>query len=204
MDAQIASGAREGLPDTFLALCRVPADPGGDVHGCGPGLLDDPLHLAGGLPPADDQSAVAVTESGVQVRQAVREERQPVGCVEAGPVDGVVPHEQRDDLVRVPQSGTQHRIVVQTQVGGEQHHRDTTHGTRAPLRYSWVGRQAVGKSISATGSEVGSAEPPAGSTVMPIPDAWSTGPFSRTASSLAFGSISPAERIVPSSLNQIW
>lgn len=76
-------------------------------------------------------------------------------------------------------------------------------GERSGEGSYWSG-QAVGKSISATGDEVGSSEPPVGSTVMPIPDARSTGPFSRTASSLAFGSIRPAERIVPSSLNQSW
>ncbi len=133
MGAQFAAGALQGLPDAFLALGRVPADPGRDVHGGRPGPLDHPFHLTGRVAPADDQPAAPLPEPRVQVRQAVREERQPVGRVESGAVDGVVPDEQRDDLVRVPQGGTQHRIVVQTQIGGEQHHRDT-HGTPAPLR----------------------------------------------------------------------
>lgn len=131
MGAQLAPGARESLPDTFLAPRRVPADPGGDVHGGRPGLLGHPPHGSGRLAPAHDQPAAPVAESGVQVGQAVGQEGQPVGRVEPGAVDGVVPDEQRDDLVRVPQGGTQHRVVVQTQIGGEQHHRDT-HGTGAP------------------------------------------------------------------------
>lgn len=169
MDAQVAAGPLQGLPEAFLASGRVPADPGGEVHGSGPGPLDHPSHLMGRLAPADDQPAAPLPEPGVQVRQAVREERQSVGRVEPGTVDGVVPDEQRDDLVRVPQGGTQHRMVVQTQIGGEQHHRDT-HGTpasscctgssgRTTEGRSAAGGQAAGNSISATGAEVGPAEP---------------------------------------------
>lgn len=131
MDAQLAPGARESLPDPLLAPRRVPADPGGDVHGGRPGLLGHPPRGSGRPAPADDQQAAAVAEPGVQGGQAVGEEGQPVGRVEPGAVDGVVPDEQRDDLVRFLQGGTQHRVVVQPQIGGEQHHRDT-HGTGAP------------------------------------------------------------------------
>lgn len=64
--------------------------------------------------------------------------------------------------------------------------------------------QASGKAIRASGCVVGCLEPPAGSTVMPMPEAPSTGPSSSTVPSGADGSISPAERMLPLSSNHSW
>ena len=75
----------------------------------------------------------------------------------------------------------------------------------APPPHGVPRRLALENSIRATGSEVGCAEPPAGSTVMPMPDAR----VHRTVHQYRRhpwrpGSIRPAARIVPPSLNHSW
>lgn len=66
------------------------------------------------------------------------------------------------------------------------------------------GAPQAGKGVRVSGVVVGCFEPPAGSTVMPMPEAPSTAPRRRTAWSLRVGFIRPADRMVPPSSNQSW
>ncbi len=119
---QLAADLLERGPQPLLAPQRVAAHPGRDVQpGRSYGSRDGtrPVHHVAA---PEHQVTAARAERGVQVGEAVGEERAPVRRVEPGVAHPVVRHEQRDDLVGLAQRGAQHRVVVHAQVGGEQHH----------------------------------------------------------------------------------
>lgn len=112
----------QGVAQPLLAVQRVPADPGGDVHLAGAALVDDAAHLLDEFARTDDQPAAPLAQPGVQRGEAVGEEGPPVGRVEPGAPDALVPDEQRDHPVGGPERGPQHGLVVDAQVGGEENH----------------------------------------------------------------------------------
>ncbi len=143
VDGEGAAALREGGPQPPLPGLREASGPCRDVHRPGARLRDHGPDLLHHVPGPHDQVPAALAQGLVQSRQAVGQEGEAVGRGEPRGVDAVVPHEQRNNLVRLVERGAQRGMVVQPQVGREQHDRDghgATPGTavlRAVLR---VGR----------------------------------------------------------------
>lgn len=114
----------QGPPQPLLTPVRVGADVGRHVHLVGVRLCGDLAHLVDEVTVAHDQAAAPLAQTGVEIAQTVREERQPVRHGEPGRVHGPVPHEQRDDLLGAVEGRGERRMVVQAQVAGEQDDRD--------------------------------------------------------------------------------
>lgn len=130
MDVQPYAVRLQGAAQPVLPSARVAADVGRHVHLVGARLGGDPAHLADEVAVAHDQPSAPLAQTGVEVAQAVGEEGQPVGYGEPCAVHRGVTHEQRDDPAAAVQACPQRRMVVQTQVGGEQDDRDV-HGAHS-------------------------------------------------------------------------
>ena len=132
MHAQFAPIARQRRAQPVLAPYRVTAHPARDVHGVGPGLVGHPAGLLDHVTDPHHQPAAPLPQGRVEVGQAVGQERRPVGHGETGAADAGVDDEERDHAFRVPQSSPQDRVVVHSQIRGEQGDRDA-HGSSIPF-----------------------------------------------------------------------
>ncbi len=100
----------------------------------------------------------------------------------------------RPDLTPTAARGRVARVVPRALENEEEAARTGFAGSRGlPGRR----RDPYGSASSATGADVGSAEPPAGSTVTPTPEAPSRPPRRSTACVVRVGFIRPADRMDP-------
>src|SRR6476620_1750188 len=130
---------RAGADERDLAQRRVhPLVPRGavgpevcaDMHAGRAGVPGDGGNDVLGRAPPHDQLPAVLAQLGVQLAQALVEERQPGGA--RRPTQCIVEHEERDDPIRVGSSG-QRRMVAQSQVAAEPHHRGRWAGHMASL-----------------------------------------------------------------------
>ncbi len=127
--------------------------------------------------------------------------REPAGTVRAGglPLD----QERTATIVGLDQSTVKVLYGELTQTAGAML-RTAGATPRTAGAAAAPARAQTGNSMRATGAEVGRAEPPAGSTVMPTAEAPPGEPSNSTACAARWESISPAGRMVPESSNQSW
>lgn len=120
VDVQCAPLGGQGGTQPLFASERVCGGAGGQVHLACPALADELADLVDHGSGAQQQPTAAGPQRGVEVGQAIGKEGAAVGCGEAGIGNALVQDEERHDFRGGSDSGGQHRVVMQAQVGGEQ------------------------------------------------------------------------------------
>jgi len=123
MQTELMTVSVEPLLESLLPTLRVTADIRSDVNLSGADVVGKSRDLVDHVAAPYDEAGAPVAQAPVEVGEGLGQEARPVGSVVVRPQNRLVQDEQRDHAVSRLCGGGERRVVVHSQVPGEQRDR---------------------------------------------------------------------------------